>query len=263
MKPYLAILRSRFLTLLQYRAAAIAGAGTQLFFGLVRMMIFEGFYRSSTTPQPMDAAQTVTYIWLGQALLLLGMLDVDRDVAGMIRSGSIVYEMARPIDLYSLWFARAVSGRAAPMVMRAIPIAIISGLLFGLAAPASLAAGVLFVTAVVGGLLLAAALIVLMTTSLLWTLSGEGIYRLSAPFIFFFSGIVIPLPLFPEWLQGVVAVLPFRGLLDTPFRIYMGLLAGPAAFWALAHQALWIVLLTAMGRALLARATNRLVAQGG
>jgi hypothetical protein len=37
MKPYLAILSSRFLALMQYRAAAIAGAGTQLFFGLVRM----------------------------------------------------------------------------------------------------------------------------------------------------------------------------------------------------------------------------------
>lgn len=43
MTPYLAILSARFRTLLQYRAAAAAGFGTQLFWGLIRMMIFEAF----------------------------------------------------------------------------------------------------------------------------------------------------------------------------------------------------------------------------
>src|SRR5262249_15230491 len=112
MTAYLSILSSRFRTLLQYRAAALAGVGTQVFFGLVRMMIFDGFYRSSIGPQPMTREQAITYIWLGQAFLLLAMLDVDKDVAAMIRSGNVAYEMIRPIDLYTLWFTRALSGRA-------------------------------------------------------------------------------------------------------------------------------------------------------
>ena len=81
MKAYLAILSSRFLALLQYRAAAVAGVCTQLFFGLVRVMIFDGFYRSSSGPQPMTYDQVVTYIWLGQAMLALTLLAVDNDVA--------------------------------------------------------------------------------------------------------------------------------------------------------------------------------------
>ena len=98
MRPYLSILVSRFLTLLQYRAAALAGIGTQLFFGLIRVMIYEGFFNSSTAPQPLTAEQITTYIWLGQALLLLGMLDVDKDVAGMIRTGGVAFEMTLPLD---------------------------------------------------------------------------------------------------------------------------------------------------------------------
>src|SRR5262245_11573751 len=137
MKPYFAILSSRFRTLVQYRAAALAGVGTQLFFGLVRMMIFDGFYRSSTVPQPITHCQAITYLWLVQGLLLLAMLDVDKDVAAMIRSGNVAYEIIRPIDLYSLWFSRALSGRAAPLIMRAIPIFVIAGLFLGLQAPAS------------------------------------------------------------------------------------------------------------------------------
>jgi len=262
-RPYLSILVSRFLTLLQYRAAALAGVGTQLFFGLIRVMIYEGFFNSSTAPQPLTAEQVTTYIWLGQALLLLGMLDVDKDVAGMIRTGGVAFEMTRPLDLYNLWFARAVSGRAAPLVMRSIPIFVIAGLFLDLRAPASTTAAGLFAVSLVGGLLLAASMVALMTISLLWTISGDGVYRLAAPLIFFFSGIVIPLPMLPDWMQPLITVLPFRGLLDTPFRIYMGSLSGNEALLALLHQFGWIAALVLVGRAVLARGVGRLVVQGG
>jgi ABC-2 type transport system permease protein len=262
-KPYLAILTSRFLTLLQYRAAAIAGVGTQLFFGLVRVMIYDGFFRSSAGPHPLTVEQVTTYIWLGQAMLLLVMLDVDRDVAGMIRTGGVAYEMARPLDLYNLWFARAISGRAAPLIMRGIPIFVVAELFLNLEKPSSWSATALFMVSVVSGLLLAASMVALMTISLLWTVSGEGIYRLATPMIFFFSGIVIPVPMFPDWMQQSLTILPFRGLIDTPFRIYMGVFTGSAAFLGLLHQLAWTVVLVALGRMVLARGLQRLVIQGG
>ena len=263
MKPYLAILISRFLTLLQYRAAALAGIGTQLFFGFVRVMIYDGFYRSSRPPHPLTFDQVTTYIWLGQAMLLLAMLDVDKDVAAMIRTGNVAYEMTRPLDLYNLWFARAVSGRAAPLVMRAIPIFVFAGLFLGLQKPSSVGSVALFAVSVVGALLLAASMVVLMTISLLWTISGEGIYRLAGPFIFFFSGTVIPLPMFPDWMQQLIAVLPFRGLIDTPFRFYLGSFDPTATVMALLHQFVWIVTLVLLGRLILTRGLRALVVQGG
>jgi ABC-2 type transport system permease protein len=262
-KPYVAILRSRFLTLLQYRAAALAGIGTQLFFGFVRVMIYDGFYRSSSGPHPLTLDQVTTYIWLGQAMLLLAMLDVDKDVAAMIRTGNIAYEMTRPLDLYNLWFARAVSGRAAPLSMRAIPIFVVAGLFLELQKPSSAGAAALFAVSLVGALLLAASLVVLMTISLLWTVSGEGIYRLASPLIFFFSGLVIPLPMFPDWMQQWIAVLPFRALIDTPFRFYLGSFNTTAAVMALLHQYVWIVTLVLLGRLILTRGLRLLAVQGG
>ena len=263
MNPYLAILSSRFRTLLQYRAAAIAGIGTQLFFGLVRMMIYDGFYSSSTTTQPMTHDQVLTYIWLGQALLLLTLLAVDRDVADMIRTGNVVYEMIRPLDLYSYWYARAFSGRAAPLLMRSGPILIVAGLFLSLQAPVSMVAGTLFLLSAFLGLLLAASLVALITISMLWTISGEGVSRLVPPLIFFFSGIIIPLPFFPEWLQPLLDFLPFRGLIDTPFRLYLGHLGGAAAIAAVVHQVLWLSVFVIAGRWILSRGLGRLVVQGG
>src|SRR5678815_3657281 len=119
---------ARFRVLLQYRTVAFAGIVTQLFFGFVRVMIYDGFYRSTSVPQPMTYEQVVSYVWLSQAMLLLVMLHVEPEIASMIRTGVVAYELTRPIDLYGLWFARCFSARAAPLLMRSIPILLISAL---------------------------------------------------------------------------------------------------------------------------------------
>jgi len=62
LRPYAAVVGARFRMLLQYRAAAIAGLFTQIVFGLVLIMVYEGFYRSSPPevqpigdPRPSDS----------------------------------------------------------------------------------------------------------------------------------------------------------------------------------------------------------------
>ena len=263
MRPYWAVFSARCRVLLQYRAAAMAGAGTQLFWGLIRMMIFLGFYASSTAPQPMSPEQAVSYIWLGQAMLILIMFRADGEIAGMVRSGNVVYELARPVHLYRLWFARAVASRTAPLFLRMAPIYALALVLFGLQAPASAGAAAMFALSLVAAILMSAAVGVILTVSLLWTISGEGVTRIMPAFVWLTSGLIVPLPLYPDWAQPLLAFLPFRGLGDTPFRIYLGMTSNAEAWATLAHQAIWTVVFVAVGHLLLARATRRLVVQGG
>jgi viologen exporter family transport system permease protein len=261
--PYLAILSARFRTLLQYRAAAAAGFGTQLFWGLIRVMIFDGFYRSTTAAQPMTYQEVVNYVWLGQAMLTLIPYNVDGDIRGMVRSGTVAYELLRPVDLYSLWYSRAIAARSAPVLLRSLPMFLVAGLFFGLQPPPSAASAAAWVLATMGALFLSAALTTLVTVSLLWTISGEGISRLVPALTFIFSGMILPIPLFPDWAQAVVNFLPFRGLVDVPFRVYMGHIPAGEALPFLVHQWAWTIALVLLGRRLLARAARRLVVQGG
>ena len=57
--------------------------------------------------------------------------------------------------------------------------------------------------------------------------------------------------------------LPFAGLIDTPFRIYSGHLAGAEALRALLVQAAWVVALVAAGHRLMALGIRKVVIQGG
>jgi ABC-2 type transport system permease protein len=156
-----------------------------------------------------------------------------------------------------------VAGRLAPLLLRMLPILVLAWAVMGLRAPASPQAALLWLLGTAGALALAASVSALMTISLLWTISGEGINRLVPSALFIFSGLVVPLPLFPDFLQPLVQSLPFRGLADTPYRLYLGLLTGREALHALAHQAVWTLALMALGAALLRRGLRRLVVQGG
>jgi ABC-2 type transport system permease protein len=262
-RPYLAVMSAHFRTLLQYRAAAVAGFGTQLFWGLIRVMIFGAFYASGTGPQPMSLPQVITYVWLGQAMLLLLPWNVDAEVRAAIRTGTVAYELLRPADLYGRWYCRALAARTAPVLLRAVPMFVVAGLWLGLQAPPSFVAGAAWAAATLAAVLLSAALSVLVSISLFWTLSGEGISRVIPSLTYVLGGLVLPLPLFPDWAQAALRFLPFSGMIDVPFRLYMGHLPPDSVFGALGHQLGWTAVLVLVGRWLLARAAGRVVVQGG
>lgn len=263
MRAYWAVISARYRMLLQYRAAAVAGFATQVFWGLIKVMIFAAFYRASRGPQPMRYAEVVTYVWLGQAMLRMLPWDMDGDIRQKIRSGAVAYELLRPLDLYALWYARAVAWRTAPTTLRALPMFVLAMAFFGMQWPASVGSGLAWLAATAGALVLACAITTLLSVSLLWTVSGDGAARLIVAGVIFLSGMIVPLPLFPEWAQRVVNVLPFRGLVDLPFRLYVGHIPPAQVVAVLAHQLAWTLGLVAFGRWLLGRGKRRLVVQGG
>ena len=263
MRPYWAVTVARFRMLLQYRAAALAGFGTQLFWGLIRVMIFDAFYRSSAATQPMTYSQTVTYLWMVQAMLLLIPFRGGSDIVAMIRDGTVAYELARPTDLYWYWYSRRVASTVAPLLLRSVPMFIVAGLFLGLQPPASVASAAAWLLTVVGALLLAGAFSTLMTISLLWTVSGDGIARLMLTFAWLLSGAGIPLPLLPDWSQSIIDALPFRGLMDIPFRLYSGHSPPEQVGGLIGHQLAWTAFFVLVGRWVLSRGIRRLVVQGG
>ncbi|HKA91571.1 MAG TPA: ABC-2 family transporter protein [Haliangiales bacterium] len=271
MTGYAAVVAARFRMLLQYRGAALGGLATQTFFGLVRIMILDGFYRASATPPSLGFPQAVGYVWLGQATLALFPWNTDSEIRDQVRKGTVVYELCRPLDLYGLWYARAIAWRSAPTLLRMIPMfAFAAAVLpalglgdWGLAPPAGVGAGIAWVAATVGALFLSCALTTLAHVGVLATLGADGVPALMATIASLLGGMVIPLPLFPDWAQGLLAALPFSGALDLPARLYVGHIAAADAVWVLAQQLSWTAILVVLGRWLLARQTRRLVVQGG
>lgn len=263
MKGYLAILKSRIFVLIQYRAAALAGLATQFFWGLIKVMILAAFYSETTITQPLSLAQAFDFIWIGQALLLLLPWTIDKELEEQVKSGNIGYELVRPLDLYSLFFFRSLAMRVAPTIMRAIPVFLIAGLFINLSSPISTGAAIAFTFSLILSALLSAAITTIVIISLFWTLSGEGIVCMLAHVVLFLSGLVVPLPLFPNWAQPILNIQPFRFIIDVPCRLYTGIIPVSEAAYYLTFQVMWILLFVIAGRVLINRAVKKFVMQGG
>lgn len=112
-------------------------------------------------------------------------------------------------------------------------------------------------------LLLSASMVMLLNVAATAALNERGINALAAPLVIVFSGNLLPLALLPDAWQTALLLQPLAGVMDIPARLYFGQLVGAQAWAALGLQALWTVLLVALGRAALARTLRRLEVQGG
>jgi ABC-2 type transport system permease protein len=92
-----------------------------------------------------------------------------------------------------------------------------------------------------------------------WLLDIRGVVLLVVSVNLFFSGAIVPVAYFPGWLKTVADALPFAAILQTPVDVWLG----KAHVWLIGLQVVWAAVLFALGRLVLARATRKLVVQGG
>ena len=271
-KPYLGIFRIRFTAGMQYRAAAWAGVATQFFWGAIQLLIFHAFYESSGmnnlgTEAPMTLNQLTDFIWMRQAFLALIMLWImDNELLELIASGNVAYELARPLSLYSYWFARILAFRISRTILRCFPIFFIAFFLPGSWAfhlPHNGAALALFLPSLALAALLSTALSMIICLLTFITLSPLGARLLIGAAAEFLMGAIIPIPFMPPLLQKITSALPFRYTADFPFRVYSGNISGAEALTGLAIQAFWFLCLIAIGLLGFRAALKRLVIQGG
>jgi len=267
MRPYFSLLRVRFLNGLQYRASAIGGLATQLWWGVMLIFIYRGFYGDGAASGGFAFSDLVTYIWLQQAFLaFIWLYDFDGELLDMIISGGISYELCRPINIYQVWYVKLLSKRLASGFLRFLPIIIVGFIVpypYNLAMPQSLLSFLLFVITLFLGLLLLVAISMLIFISIFKTMSPVGSIGIISTIGQFFAGTAIPIPLMPQWLQNVASFTPFRWTADLSLRVYSGHIATQEALWGIVMQFAWIVVLVSLGAFIMRRVSRLSMVQGG
>ena len=267
MKCYLAYFKLRFITSLQYRAAAWAGLATQIFFGFVFIMVYMAFYENGGNNLPMELSDLITYVWLNQALLaLVNLMYKDRELFNLIKTGNIAYELARPKNLYFLWYFKTIAERLAMVILRGIPFFIFLLILpdpYGITAPETLKHLLLFLLTMTSGTLVMTSLVVLYPIITMHTLNEKGIVGIIVATADILSGEMVPIPFFPKILQKISNILPFQYISDLPFRIYVGNISLIDGLKGLGIQVIWIIILTILGYYLMKKSFKKIVVQGG
>src|SRR3954462_3934408 len=207
-RPYIAAFSARFILMLQYRAAAVAGFLTQCWWGGIKIMVYAAFYRASSAAvhPAMSLAQVATYTWLNQGLLALMPWGCDPEVGLAMRTGVVMYDRLRPVDAYGYWYARA----AAFMTSRALPRALLMILFAGFILPLvgarelhwsptpNVMAAAFFVASLALMIILSSAFMMLLNIAVVVTRSDRGVSQAINPVLGVLSGSLVPLALYPD-----------------------------------------------------------------
>ncbi len=261
-RPYLTVFRLRALMETQYRAAALGGLVTQVFFGLVYIFLYTTLYAGNSPEMLRD---TITYVWLQQMFFRM-MFSTDGELQNLILSGGVAYMLVRPVDQHRFWVCRDVGGRLVGALMRLVPMLLIQFILpaeLRIALPDGWLSLMQFTLSLLIGCVCLCELMSIIDAVVMKTLDKRGISAILNLTMMTFSGNVIPLTLFPDGLQTLIRYQPFAQALDAPIRMYQQ--CASLTEWALniAVQVGWILILRAIGRKMWQTRLNNMIVQGG
>lgn len=261
---YLAFATKSFQKRMQYRVANLAGLTTNFFFLLVQIFVYTAFYAARTGPLPLNLDEIITYFVLCQVFfMLMPFWGTRSEVTAAIKSGDVVLQLTKPVDFQAYWFADECGRAYYYLLMRGLPTFLISILFFEVVIPQQPTVLMAFAISMTLSIFMSAAITITIFSTGFWTLDTSGISGMSYAIITLFSGMLVPIVLWPEWLAHVARWIPFEGLIDVPFSIYLGKITGISAWIAISKQMAWTLFFLGLGRLLLTRGFSRLVIQGG
>ena len=263
---YVAVAARGFRRWSTYRAATLAGIFTNSVFGVIYSYAYLALWAQRPHAGGYDASDAVTYVWIGQALLMTVALwggGTTDDLAERIRTGDVAVDLYRPVGLVG-WYLASDLGRAAfHFLTRGLGPTVLGLLLFDIRLPASPLAAAGFLVSLVLAVVTSFGIRFLVAGSAFWLLDQSGIKMLSGVFAIFLTGMALPLVIFPEPLRSIALALPWASYLQTPADIWLGKDTGPGLAAALGLQVVWMVVLLGCCQAMLLAATRKVVVQGG
>jgi ABC-2 type transport system permease protein len=246
--------------------ATVAGVFTNTVFGFILAYTYIALWDERPRLGGYDLPQALSYVWLGQALLMTcammggGFAD---ELIERIRTGDIAVDLYRPADLQLWWLAGDLGRAAFHLLGRGIAPMVIGSFVFDLALPSNPLIWLAFLFSVALGVVVSFAIRYLVALSAFWLMDGAGVAQMAMLAGLFFSGMLLPLTLFPGLLGEVARALPWSSMLQVPADVFLGKRTGWGLARAYAFQGGWALALLAAGRALQLVATRRVVVQGG
>lgn len=267
MNMYMSVFRIRFINNLQYRAVAFGAILTRFLWGFMEILAYSALYHTGNNAFPMKFSQTVSYMWMQETLIVLfSVVFSDGEIYSTIESGSIAYELVRPMDLYGRWFCQSAANRITFTILNCLPALLLALIMpepYKMCLPLSIGQFLLFLLSTVLALCVVVSFAMLMYISLFYTLSQRGMKIIVTALTGFLSGGIIPLPFFPAPVLAIVKLLPFAAMQNMPLLIYSGTITGTAALKGIVFQLFWLIVLFVIGQLIMRRTLKKVIVQGG
>jgi ABC-2 type transport system permease protein len=263
MRLYLEVARKSFQRQLSYRTANLAGIAVNFFFTCLRVFIFTSVVAYRSQVAGYSLSQIIAYMCLTEALMMTTGVISGSELMDSVMTGRVAMDLVRPWDFFLYWLSRNL-GRAVYFALyRALPLFVLSSIVFGLELPANWAITGLFLISLCLAVLVSSLIGFLVNFASMWTTDARGVAGIAMTLVWFFSGMLLPPEFLPRWLRSVVWWLPFQAQLYAPVMVYLGPVGTLGRWQLMLLQALWSLLLIGFAKAMIGAGRRKLTVQGG
>lgn len=245
-----------------YPLGSLTESLTNTMFGFMRAYVLVALWDVRPSLGGYEAADAVTFCFITQALIGPVQIFGGMDLTERIRNGDVAIDLYRPVGLQGWWLADDLGRAAGSLVLRAGPPLLAGALVFPFRPPApeNLAA---FTVATVLAVTVSFGLRYLVALGMFWLHDDRGLQAVTLVMSLFFSGMILPLVVFPGRLGTVAHALPWAAQIQVPADVFLGRYTGAELLGALAFQAAWAAALLAAGALVTRAARRKLVVHGG
>lgn len=225
--------------------------------------VWKTLYTQTPGAFGLSLQQMITYGILGMALEIF--LDVGPEwyISNQVRTGAIDTDLMKPLDFHIHMLARSAGEMMFSLSVLALPSFVIGYYLFHLRLPEDMTTTLLFGVSLVFSFLVFFHIGFLLGILSVITLDIRSIAWAYYSMVSFFSGQIVPLWLFPDFLRKISEALPFQAVYYIPMSIYIKRLSGSTALQAVGLQVFWALVLAWLARWAWSRVHVRLTVQGG
>lgn len=195
-----------------------------------------------------------------QALIMRGTV-IDK-VNHEVRTGQIAMNMIKPMRFKWYIFCDSLGGGLFALLIQYLPVTIVMTIVYD-AYKVWKGLDLWFVFSVILGVYLYFALSYCFALTSFWWGQTNHLGRLLNDIVDFFSGMIIPVLLFPEGLLGISRCLPFQYIYYTPISMILNQLTLNEKIVSISVQIGWCILFTVLGDYVEQKGMYKLQVQGG
>ena len=267
MRVYIEFIKNGAQTELAYRMSVFLRIASQLFILVVRVAMWNALLKAAgggvaTDMGYVNLQDMMTYNVMSSVATILISTSVLSEVDEKIKSGQVSIDLIRPFNFKGSLFCSTIGTNFVKAFIEAIPLLVISILLYGISIP-SWKFQFLSLICLVNALILLFMLNYVLGLLGFWYLSVWQFRVIVGMLVMILGGQQIPLWFFPDYLVEASAYLPFRLVYFAPLTIFLEKTSLIDSLSLILQQFLWIGFLIFIEKTVWSRGIKKLVIQGG
>ncbi len=233
--------KTTFASMVQYRISLFIWMISQVLEPLVYLIVWSTVSNGSGGSVGGYTAQGFAAYYL--ALMLVNQFTytwIMWEYEYRVRQGLLSFALLKPVHPIHSDIADNLSSK---LITLPILMVVAGGLalIFHPAAAFTFWAGLAFIPALILAFLVRFLLEWTLALAAFWTTRVNAINQVYFILMLFLAGQIAPLSLFPQWLQIVADILPFRWMLGFPVELLLGRLSPIQAVVGLGAQSAWVI----------------------